>query len=256
MREHEEYSLRLLKKHANSDEEVLRLPDDIFVDKEIAARKNLNRKYVALAVFTLSVFFLMIKVVYKPVEPIIIMDEPATIVQLATTPANSEGAEAQSPASLPDNTSDHVLLPNESIETLPSEASLPAEALVAKDEINTEIAAADKTSQDLMQIELAKKKARQKAKKKVEEAMQQSSTEIKSQAETQPQQSIMVPQKALAAEAAEAKKETNNDTIKEAVKEPTQEKSGWSKFADSLKRGGETPCTAAQIAMNQCSQYR
>lgn len=237
------------------------MPDNILVDKEIAARKSINWKYVALAVATLCAFFLMIKAVSEPVEPIIIMNEPA-IVHLATAPENSEDTELQSPSSLPDSTSNHLLLPNESLETLPSAGNMPAEGLAAKDAVtndaaknvvNTGIAAVDKLPQDLTDIELAKKKAKQKAKKKPEEAIQQSPTEVKPQVESQSQQSIVVQHKEPAVVATEAKKETAKEAANEAVKAPVQEKSPWSVFADSITKGGETPCTPAQIAMNQCS---
>jgi hypothetical protein len=232
------------------------VPDDILVDKEIATRKSINWKYVALVVSILGAFFLMIKAVSVPVEPIIIMNEPA-IAHLAAAPENSEETETQSPPS--DSTSNPLLLPNERLETLPPVATVSAEGLVAKDTeaaenvVNTDIASVDKSQQELTDIELAKKKAKQKAKKKSEEAVQQSQTETKPQVETPPQQSIVVLQKEPAVVAEEAKKDSPKEFAKEAVKSPVQEKSPWSVFADSIVKGGETPCTPAQIAMNQCS---
>lgn len=241
------------------------MPDDLLVDKEIAARISNHWKYAVLAVAILGAFFLMIKVVYEPVEPIIIMNEPAN-AHLATAPANSEETEAQSLPFLSDSTDNHLLLPHESPETLPSAGSLPAEEPVTKDVVtndaaksaistaNTDSAAADKGPQQLTDIELANKKAKQKAKKKSEQAMQQNPAQTKPQIETQPQQGIVVQQndkeqQKEPATVVEAKKET----VKEAVKAPVQEKSPWSKFADSLTQGGETPCSPAQIAMNQCN---
>lgn len=233
------------------------MPDNILVDKEAAARKSVNWKYVALTISILGTLFLMIKMLYEPVEPIIIMNEPAA-VQLATAPENSEETVVQSPPS--DNTSNPLLLPNEHLETLP--ATAPAEGLAAKDAVtndvaksavNTDIAAVDKSQQELTEIELAKKKAKQKAKKKSEEAIQQSLIETKPQVESQSQQSIVVQQKEPAVEAAEAKKDSAKEAAQETAKAPVKEKSPWSVFADSITKGGETPCTPAQIAMNQCS---
>ena len=239
------------------------MPVDILVEKEIVTRNNINWKYVVLAVPTAYAFFLMIKAVSVPVEPIIIMNEPA-IVHLATAPKDSENTETQSPPS--DNTSNQLLLPNESLETLPSLATMPAEGLsedavttdeaksdATKSAVNTDIPALDKLPQVLTDDELAKKKAKQKAKKKSEESIQQSATETKPQVESQSQQSIIVQQKEPALVAAEAKKDTAKELAKEPVKSPVQEKSPWSIFADSIVQGGETPCTPAQIAMNQCS---
>jgi hypothetical protein len=240
-----------------------KMPVDIMVEKDITARKRINWKHAVLVVPTLYALFLMIKLVYEPVEPIIIMNEP-TAELIATAPADS-GAREQTSQSSPDS-SNQLLLPNESAETLPPVASQPAEAHMigdaetgdtAKTVIGTDAVAVDKGSEQLSDTELAKKNAKQKAKKKPEELIQQSPTELKPPLESQPQQSIVVQQKAPAVVATEAKKDTVTETAKEVVKEaskaPAQEKSPWSVFADSIMQGGETPCTPAQIAMNQCS---
>lgn len=263
MREPEVYSEPLHGVQIASDEEALAIAGAVLPIPKITASKSINWKYIAFAVITLAAFFLMIKVLYEPVEPIIIMDEPATNLQIATAPEAVASAEEQKSPALPDSMSNDVLLSSESIETSQSSANLPAENVAEKEvatndmernTIKTDVATADKTPQELSDIELANKKAKQKAKKKTEEAMKHNSPEAKPQTESQPQQSIVVQQKyneqqKESSVAAEAKK----DTIKEAVKAPAQEKSGWSKFTDSIKQGGEAPCSPAQIAMNQCS---
>lgn len=245
----------LLSLKADSYEEPSEASEAISAVPKIKASKSINWKYIALAIPTLAVFFMLVKVVSEPVEPIIIMDEPTLQIATASAEANLE---VQSPS---DNASNALLLPNESIETLPSAVNLPAEALMAKEvatndaeksELTIDITVIDKTPQELVDIELVKKKAKQKAKKKAAEAMQQSLVTTNPQIESQPQQSIVVQQKEPAI-AAEAPKDTMKDATKEAVKAPVQEKSPWSKFADSIKKGGEAPCTPAQIAMNQCS---
>lgn len=241
---------------------MLKVQDDILVDTQAAASKSTNWKYIVLAVSALAPFFLVIKVMYEPVEPIIIMDDSAASTEVAIAPTVSTTTEVQNPSALPDSVSNNVLLSNERIETLPSSANLPAENDAEKEvvtneteksAIKTDVAAVDKTPQELLDIELAKKKAKQKAKKKAEEAMQQSPVTTNPQVESQPQQSIVVLQKEPAVAAAEAKKDAIKDSTKEAVKAPAQEKSPWSKFTDSIKQGGEIPCSPAQIAMNQCS---
>jgi hypothetical protein len=239
------------------------MPVDIMVKKNTATRKRINWKHAVLVVPTLYALFLMIKLVYEPVEPIIIMSEP-TAELIATAPADSGDTRdrEQTSQSLPDNSSNQVLLPNESAETLPPVASQPAEAHMtgeaetgdtAKTVISTDAVAVDKGSEQLSDTELAKKNAKQKAKKKPEEPIQQSPTELKPPLESQPQQSIVIQQKAPAVVATEAKKDSEKEIAKEAVKASAQEKSPWSVFADSIMQGGETPCTPAQIAMNQCS---
>ena len=258
VRERELYSETLLEERVGSDKEALAVSDAILAAPKITASKSIHWKYIVLAIPTVAIFFLMIKVMYEPVEPIIIMDEPVASTQVAIAPTVSTAAEVQNLSALPDSVSNNVLLSNESVDTLPSSANLSVENDaekevvtndIEKSAIKTDVAAVYKTPQELLDIELAKKKAKQKAKKKTEEAMQHNSIEIKPQAESQPQQSIVVLQKEPAVVAPEAKK----DTMKEAVKAPVQEKSGWTKFTDSIKQGGEAPCSSAQIAMNQCS---
>lgn len=237
------------------------MPVDIMVEKDTATRKRINWKHVLLAIPTLYALFLMIKLVSEPVEPIIIMSEPTT-ARIAAAPSDSENTEQQTSQSLPDSSKNQVLLPNESVETLPPVASQPAEAHLTRDTITSDTTKAaistnavviDKGSEQLSDPELAKKNAKQKAKKKPEEAIQQSPTELKPPLESQPQQSIVVQQKAPAVVATEVKKDAVKETTNESAKASAQEKSPWSVFADSIMQGGETPCTPAQIAMNQCS---
>jgi hypothetical protein len=240
------------------------MPVDIMVEKDIATRKRINWKHAVLVFPTLYALFLMIKLVSEPVEPIIIMSEP-TAELIATAPADSGNTSEQTSQSLQDS-SNQLLLSNESVETLPPVVTPPAEAYMAEDTvasdtaksaISTNVVTVDQGSEQLPDIELVKKNAKQKAKKKSEEAIQPSPTELKPPLESLHQQSIVVQDKAPTVVATEVKKDSAKETAKEAVKEavkaPAQEKSPWSVFADSIMQGGETPCTPAQIAMNQCS---
>lgn len=248
------------------------MPVDNLIEKNIVERKNINWKYVVLAVPTLYAFFLMIKVVYEPVVPIIIMDEPTIASTASIAPEVPVDHEAETPQSLPESASNQPLLPSESVETPPSITNLPVDESVVKDAsnnnsskdaansvANTEVVTVDKNAQELTDIELAKKKAKQKAKKKAEEAIQQSPAVTKQPVESQPQQSIVVQQQDKVRQtepaviAADTKKDNAKETTKETAKAPVHGKSPWSIFADSIKQGGETPCTPAQIAMNQCS---
>lgn len=248
------------------------MPVDNLMEKEIALNKSINLKYVVLVALILGTFFLMIKLAYEPVEPIIIMDEPNTSLHIANTPVVLDSTALQGTPLTPDSTNQAVLLPSESFETPPLSTSLPVETLVVKEAVtqdtekstnSTDILVTDRNTQQLTDIELAKKKSKQKTNKKSEEAIQQSQVEskpqveAKPQAESQPQQNNVqqidnMQQKSPEVVAAEVKKDATKAVSKEPVKAPAQEKSPWSKFADSIKHGGEAPCTPAQIAMNQC----
>ncbi len=251
--EHKIHSLHAPKQLAHSTDEILEVPHDILAGPIIAAaRTSINWNYVVLMTLILATFFLMIKVAYEPVEPIIIMDEPVSSL-IANETEIPESIALQSPLS-PESESEEVLLPSDSNGT-PSTAS-PAEEMetqeVTKSATKIETAPIDKTSQEWLEIELAKKKAKQNAKKELEKAMQQKPAETKPTPQPQennvPQQIENAEQKVPIGETTKTKKEA---AVKEAV--PEQDKSIWFKFADSITQGAEAPCSPAQKAMNQCN---
>ena len=252
VREHEVYSVRLLKEQADS-EHIIGLASEPLPVQSLSANNKINWKYAALCLPALIAFFVIIKSASTPSIPAITVYDPAVSTQVALAPISAATAAEIKTEALAKNTNkdnagkdnaskndinNAVLLPNETIETLPSAASFPtkgASKTDAKMVIKTDVAAVDKTPQDLLDIELAKKKAKQKAKKKAEEA---NVTEAKPQ--SKPQHGTVQNHEVIA-----AKTEANKDVV--------QEKSGWNTFKDNAKQGGEVKCSQAQIAMNQCN---
>ena len=98
-----------------------------------------------LAAPAMAALFFMIKLASEPSEPIITLESSAVSAPLATSPTVDTKTSETKPAELPINTSKDVLLPNESIETVPSAASLPA----VNTDKKTGIATVEKTPQEL-----------------------------------------------------------------------------------------------------------
>lgn len=251
------YSPRSPKQPANSNNEILEVPHDI-LSPFIATRKIIHWNYVVLVALILATFFMMVKIAYEPVEPIIIMDEPIR-PHIAKAPQALENNTVQSPPSLINSLGKKLLLPSDINETPSISTGLPANDFPTQDAeksvTKTDIAPIDKTLQEWLEIELAKKKAKQIAKKDLEREMKQSPVETKPQTSQPPQNNVIEPidntgQKAPIV-VTETKKEAAKDT-KEVVTAPAQQKSIWFKFTDSIQQGAEISCSPAQKAMNQC----
>ncbi len=257
VREHEVYSVRLHKDSAANGSQPIAAKDDRRLTHRLVTTKKVNLKYVALATPAIVAFFLIIKSASDPSQPTITMNDAMASPQIATNKMVVTKNLVQAPVALLENTSKEVLLPNESLETLPSAASLPVNDAV-KNESKINVTAVDKTPEQLLEIEQAKKKAKQKANKKSEKTTQENSADVKPQLDLQPHKSMLdkqkeAQQKELVVATPPPKKVAIKVVNKQANKEAGQEKSGWDKFTDSVKQGGETQCSAAQIAMNQCS---
>jgi Adenylate and Guanylate cyclase catalytic domain len=229
VREHEVYSVRLLKEQSDS-EDTVSMPNDAAPLQLVLASKKINWKYAALCLPAIIAFFLIVKSASAPSVPAITIDETSASTEIAMATADEIKSAQTKPEALTEKTSKDVLLPNETIETLPSAVSLPVKD-TSKTAAKTDVAAVDKTPQELLELELAKKKAKQKAKKKAEEA---SATEAKPQYGTVHQPEVVA-------------------VKTEVKKDESKEKSGWGTFKDSVKQGGEAKCSQAQIAMNQCN---
>jgi class 3 adenylate cyclase len=233
VREHEIYSVRLLKEQTELNRDALELPQESLPKQPLLSSNKINWKYAMLAAPAVVAFFLIIKSASEPAQPAITMDNTAATKQIAiATTEAAKTLEAES-AALPKSTSQDVLLPNESIATVPSAASVAIKD-AKKNAAKTDVAAVDKTPKDLLEIE-AKKKAKQKAKQKAEEAAHKKLTAAK------PQQETIVKQKEVAAVTPQAKKD------------PVKEKPGYVIIRDSVNQNGENKCSQAQIAMNQCN---
>ena len=251
VREHEVYSVRLLKEQTE-DEENTALPIEDLAEISLQHRKKINWKYAALAAPALVAFLLIIKAAYEPVVPEIILDASVATAQTSSAKAESTDKSQKLAVLTPESVNKSLLMPNETLESLPqSRTSAKAEKDATKD-----IALDSKTQDDLLKAELAQKKAKQKAKKKLEEAaVQKDSTEAKVQNGTVVDGAVL--NKPVASKSGAQHPEVvaaKTEVKKESVKEKSgQEKSGWSTFKDSLKQGGENKCSQAQIAMNQCN---
>lgn len=234
VREHEIYSVRLLKEQSDAADLRSEISQDLLAAPHVDVSNKVNWKYAALAAPAVIAFFLIVKSASEPAMPTISMEESASKPQIiATAKAQSSLTGSASTAALPSSIGQDGLLPNESIATLPTAASLPAKEL-AKIETNTDLAMIDKTPEELLEIEKAKKKAKLKAKKKAEEAALERGSATKPQHGTVQNHEVVV-------------------TKTEVKKAPVQEKSGFDTFKDSVKQGGENKCSQAQIAMNQCN---
>ena len=234
VREHEVYSVRLLKEQNDSEAETLEVPTDMMPAQLIAASKKFNWKYAALAAPAVIAFFLIIKSAAAPSVPNIVIDDSVASTQIAMATKEELAVQQPKPVALPDSMSKTVLLPNESIATLPAAAND-----ITKNAAKTDAAMIEKTPEELIEIERAKKKAKQKAKKKAQDEAQQNSAQ-QTPSQVKPQHGTVHNQEVVA-----AKVEVKN--------EQTQQKSGFETFKDSVKQGGEGKCTQAQIAMNQCN---
>ena len=262
VREHEVYSVRPHKDNVVNGSQPIAAKDDRRLTHRLVTAKKINLKYVALSLPTIVAFLLIIKSASDQSPPTITMNDAMAGSQIATTTLVTKNL-VEGATTLPESTSQDVLLPNESIEALPSAASLPVNDTV-KNELKTNVAAVAKTPEELVEIEGAKQKSKQKAKINAEEAMQTNLTEVKPQPDSQSQKSMLVKQREAQQEEAQQKELQQKVLVvaaprpkKEAMKQPlktsAQQKSRWSNFKDSVKQGGENKCSQAQISMNQCS---
>ena len=253
VREHEVYSVRLLKEQADNAENTT-LPIEDLSTTSLRHSKLFNWKYAALAAPALVAFFLIIKAANEPVVPEIILN--TSIANAEASSVKTDSAEKSQKlvlaTQMSETTNKNLLMPNETLESIQqSETSATAKKDATKD-----IMQQGKTQEDLLEIELAKKKSKQKAKKTLEvAAAQKDSTEAKVQNGTVTDRSVVNKPSVQPQEVVAAKTEVKKESAKEksSQEKSGQEKSGWSTFKDSLKQGGENKCSQAQIAMNQCN---
>ena len=246
VREHEVYSVRLLKEQAGNEENTA-LPIQDLPVALLQHSNNINWKYAALAAPALVAFFLIIKSASEPVVPKIILDPTIALAQISTPLADSSDKPQNLAVLMPVAVNKSLLMPNETLESVPQATTLTAAKTVATKEIVIQ----DKAPVDLLETELANKKAKQKAKKKIEElATKQNANEVKpKQGATDSGSSVNKPS-VQQPDVVAAKTEVKKTSMQE---KSGQEKSGWNTFKDSVKQGGENKCSQAQIAMNQCN---
>ena len=248
VREHEVYSVRLLKEQADNAENTT-LPIEDSPTTSLRHSKLFNWKYAALAAPSLVAFFLIIKAANEPVVPEIILN--TSIANAEASSVKTDSAEKSQKlvlaTQMSETTNKNLLMPNETLESIQQSETSATE----KKDATKDIMQQGKTQEDLLEIELAKKKSKQKAKKTLEvAAAQKNSTEAKVQNGTVTDRSVVNKPSIQHQEVVAAKTEVKKELAKE---KSGQEKSGWSTFKDSLKQGGENKCSQAQIAMNQCN---
>ena len=248
VREHEVYTVRSHKDGAENGVKPIAAKDDRRLSRRLVIANKVNFKYALLAAPAIVAFLLIIQSALDPTQPTITMNDAVASPQIVTAPTMAIKAQTVAAATLPEKTNKAILLPNETIETLPSAASVPLND-AKKEGLKTNIATVDKTPEAQLLIEQAKKKAEQNARKKTEETTRANLSDVKPQQAVQLQKSVQINKK----EALAVKPQAKKAPMKEVNTEAGQEKSGWTKFTDSVKQGGETQCTPAQIAMNQCS---
>ena len=192
-------------------------------------------------------FFLIIKSASEPAAPKIILDPSVAVAETTSPTADSSDKPQNLAVLMPVAVNKSLLMPNETLESVPQATTLTA----AKTLATKEIVIQDKAPIDLLETELAKKKAKQKAKKKIEEsATKQNASEAKpKQGATDNGSSVNKPS-VQQPDVVAAKTEVKKTSVQE---KSGQEKSGWNTFKDSVKQGGENKCSQAQIAMNQCN---
>ena len=234
VREHEVYSVRLLKEQTVDENNII-VPIEDLIEAPIIASKKINWKYVALAAPALVAFFLMIKLANNPVVPKITLD-PAVALAQADTTTFGQVKTPEKTSSLGNvstkntntkNMSNSALMPNETLESVPQ----PTTLALAKKDATEDIALQAKAPDELLEIELAKKKAKQKAKKKVDEQA------IKNAPSELPHHGSVVQNQEVIA----AKTEVKKDSMQQSSSKVT------------VKQVGDSKCSQAQIAMNQCN---
>lgn len=240
MREHEIYSVRLLKETTQTESKVETVDSQTFFQSKLHLINSINWRYVVLALPALVAFAIMMKMVAEPVQPTIIMED-APIVAKPSIPVITA------------KPNKNALMPNETVEDIPQEL-ISAENIVAKDNVlvtNQTTETVEKTleqklaEEELAKAKLAKKQAKAKAKLKAE-------SELSPELAATPAETAGLPN--AEAKSAEPPIKTASQPSKteelKAVK--TKEKSGWKTFTDSLKQGQEKTCSQSEIAMNQC----
>lgn len=103
--EHEVYSVRLLKDQLIEDDSVAIAADDSQPGNWQSIASKINWKYVVLSLMVLAAFFALAKLVLTPVEPTIILEQPA----VAETPAPTQSTMTVKPEnedSLPSKTAE------------------------------------------------------------------------------------------------------------------------------------------------------
>jgi hypothetical protein len=141
VREHEIYSVRLLRDSA-SDEEQPAIPTNKLQSTEYLENSNIiNWKYVALGLLTLAVLMISVKFFSAPSVPAIASDKPIAATSLSTTSKqNNEGLKSNNTDNLP---------PSETVKAeseISSQANTPDNQNTAKKQVEPSAKAVEPTA--------------------------------------------------------------------------------------------------------------
>ncbi|MES2501937.1 MAG: adenylate/guanylate cyclase domain-containing protein [Pseudomonadota bacterium] len=232
VREHEIYAVRLLKDTAPAEARIVQLAHIVEPAKQLLNPsnwfKNINWRYVALAMPALMTFAIVIKSAATPREPVITIEQ-SSVAKPATLEVIKDLEKA------PQN--DAQLLSNETLET---------GFVKVTEEKPLQIAVSDNAvlkQKPIVQAAVETKPMKKKtSKKSTEKTVNTLPVVINQNVDSEKQVKQPIKTAELTPSATSAKADSSN------------QKSGWKSFTDSLQQGQERVCTQAEVTMNQCHQ--
>jgi hypothetical protein len=102
VREHEVYSVRLLKKQTDLNSDALESPNENLPTQLLLTSNKINWKYAMLAAPAVIAFFLIIKTASEPSVPNIIIEDSVASTKIATVPIATEKSPLVNSAALPE----------------------------------------------------------------------------------------------------------------------------------------------------------
>ena len=225
--------------------------------------KNLRWQYVMLCLPVIIAFAYLVKFSNSPTQPI---SNPIAPNKIAL-----ESTLIKAPASLPtpiisyknQDKTNHGLMPNETLETVPMKKALSLALLNNKQLDNRQLDEKNLNKQGLEnKKEMLEKNAesnlkitdalKAKSGNKTAKKKSQTKAQIETLAETDPVQTY-IQHKVVEAKPVVAKTHPSMQAQQGEVNaENTQSKTGWKTFTDSVKQGQERKCSQVEITMNQC----
>ncbi len=246
VREHEIYSVRLLKDIDSNEDQPAALVDNVHSIETVVA-SPVNWKYVTVSLLILAGLYALIQLISSPSEPVITIMSPP-VATTAPAPVVEKLPETSPLGTTTSN--DNGLMPNEVIENSPiKSADTKTDAVLAVKPKNATPVSAKATDQKAV---LAQEKSNKI--QPVEAPAQQESLSKAPQAPEVPQANAVQNANDAPKSVAPPTQVTETVTKKPASKkEVAKEKSGWEIFTESVKQGqAERKCSQAEIAMGQC----
>ena len=238
VREHEVYSVRSLTNQIFSEENVIPETDNV-EPAAIIGNNKLNWKYALLALPALVAFGLIIQKASVPSSPTLIIANESTL-------ATPNG---------------RALLPNETVESMPSVASENAALVLAKSLEKIAEKAPELPSQKPQEIP-QQQKSSEEVIATVPGKLVHTDKKPKKEAIAELPPEYVPPHKVLAENPHAEEKivakpvkiaEQKTEKSHEKPTDKPSEKSTWDSIKDSVKTGANRQCTQVQISMNQCN---